>query len=146
MSKALLLCRILGDGQTPDTAYRAAIADVVDPADPTGPKPFITRAVIGSDPDTGAPLHDWCIAVADGVKHSLYRNNPDIDALPPTALLSLRLSALGQTERTQMFDRITARGINVSNFSMANSYRDLVTHLLNMHQPGFPVEDLDVES
>lgn len=145
MSKALLLCRVLGDGQSPATAYRPAINDVVDPSDPLGPQPFVTSAVIGVDPGTGQLLHDWCIAMADGVKHSLYRDNPDIDPLPPIVLLGLPLSGVAAVaERVALFSKMTARGIDVSAFDLSSSYRSLVQHLLELHQPGFAVEDLDV--
>lgn len=146
MSKEIYLCKILGDGQSPTTAYRVALTDVHDPADPNGPHPFRIQSVIGNDPNTGAPLYPWALCIAESNRHSLTRNNADIDAMPQPALRAVALSSISLSVRAQMFSAIVGRGLDLSNFNLASSYDELLAHMIQLHQPNFPIEDFDVPS
>jgi hypothetical protein len=70
------LCDIIGDGQTTETAFRPAVADL-----------GVTMAqVIPTDPVTGRPLFDWCLVLVQTDNHARVAALKGVDPLPDVSL------------------------------------------------------------
>jgi hypothetical protein len=80
MSFVQYKCAIIGDGLTPETAFRPAIADVIDPV-LSSVKAFPAWSVVGDVPtdQKGVPTSLTCIVeVQDDTNALLVVNNPNI--------------------------------------------------------------------
>lgn len=141
MSKAYYVCKIIGDGQSPETAFRPAIQDVIDPK--THLKAFNTSHVIAINPATGQPVKPWCLVIAAGPDHSLVRNHPDIDAMPDYGL-DVKISSMHTPTKNGMTAKLNARGIDTSALGNADGYRDLIRGLGRQHDAAFDEKAFDV--
>lgn len=139
--KRYYVCKIIGDGQSIATAYRPAINDIVDPA--TGLKAFITSAIIQTDAN-GQPVLPWCLVIASGQRHALAAAHPDIDPLPDYPL-DVKVSAMNTLTRNRALQKMQARGIDVSDLSQADGFRDMIRSLGRKHEPTFSEDDFDVQ-
>lgn len=139
MAKRYYIARVVQD---PTGAYGSAVANVVDPG--TGMLAFATTSKIATDPNTGLPLHDWCLTIAAGPNHGVVAGNPDIDALPAYPL-DARVSAMHTPTRNAMAARMQARGIDPAFIGLADGFRDVLDHLGRIHDPAFTVDDFDAQ-
>lgn len=141
--KSYFVCKIIGDGLSPETAFRPAIQDVLDPA--TGFRAFNTSSVIAID-EFGQPVLEWCLVIASGKDHSLVEGNDDIDALPLNAeLASIKVSSLDTVSKVDMAQKLQSRGIDTSFISNADGIRSIVETLGKLHEPSFNFKAFDVE-
>ncbi|MCC6530922.1 MAG: hypothetical protein IT531_00095 [Burkholderiales bacterium] len=138
--KRYAICKIIGDGQEPETAYRPAIHDIIDPR--SGLRAFAYVTAIASNPD-GTPVHDWCIVLASGKNFALAAGNPDIDLLPDYPL-DVKVSAMATPTKTAAFGRLMARSIDVSDLSSADGYRDLIRALGRKQDAAFHEDAFDI--
>lgn len=79
MATAQYQCKIIGDGKSPETAFRPAIEDVLVPV--LGTKAFPTWRIVGEIPvdKNGFPtITQVVIEVADDTRAALVAGNPDI--------------------------------------------------------------------
>jgi hypothetical protein len=144
MAKRYYTCKIIGDGQSPETAWRPAIQDIVD-AGRGGIRAFDFTAVMPpSDPQTGAPTRDWCLVIASGPDHRLAEGNPDVDPLVSASLDVVRLSALKTADKVLMTQRLQARGVDTARFANADAVRDMIDAIGQELQPGFDALKFDV--
>lgn len=138
--KRYYVCKVIGDGLEPETAFRPAIADIVDPK--TGQPAFSYSVVIGNDA-AGRPTKDWCLVLAAGKDHRLVAGSPDIDALPDYPL-DAKMSAMHAPTRSAAVAKLQARGIDTSRFANADGYRELVRALGQDQDPSFHEDKFDV--
>lgn len=137
MATRLAVCKILTGGPL---ATRSALLDVLDPD--TGMQAFESRSVIAVDPETGQPVREWCLTVARGTRWGLLDGNPDIDLLPDYPR-DAKLSAMHTATRSQMAQRLRARGISTAVFSVADGFRDVIHELGVTHEPAFSVDEFE---
>jgi hypothetical protein len=138
--KRYAVCKVIGDGQAPETAFRAAIEDVIDPT--TGAKAFSTSTVLASNPD-GTPKYPWCLVVATGRRFDLAQTNPDIDLMPDLPL-DVKISAMQTATKAAMTSKMQARGIDTSLVGNSDGYRDVIRALGQLHAPSFNENAFDV--
>lgn len=138
--KRYYVCKIIGDGIEPETAFRPAIHDIIDPS--TGMRAFDYSAAIVTD-ENGQPVSDWCLVIAAGRDHKLAANNPDIDQLPDYPL-DAKIAAMHTPAKNQAMARLQSRGINTGKFANADGYRDLIRGLGKEHDANFSEDSFDV--
>lgn len=139
--KKYYICKIIGDGLTPETSFRPAIEDVLDPV--TGMRAFSTANVIATDPVTGVPIKPWALVIATGQKHGLVANHPDIDPLPDYPF-DAKLSAMHVPTKNQMVVKMQIRGIDTSFVGNADGYRDVIRSIGRLHVLDFDENNFDV--
>lgn len=138
--KRYYVCKIIGDGIEPETAFRPAIHDIIDPQ--SGLRAFDYSAAIATDAQ-GQPVSNWCLVIAAGRDHRLVANHPDIDALPEYPL-DAKISAMHTPTKNQAMAKLQARGINVAKFANADGYRDLIRSIGREHDENFHEDKFDV--
>jgi len=138
--KRYYVCDIIGDGQSPETAYRPAIADIVDPQ--THLRAFEISVESKVNPD-GTPALPWCLVIAAGQNHALADGVQGIDGLPDYPL-DVRLSAMHTPTKLAAFARLSARGVDTTSLSNADGYRDVVRTLGRLHNSIFDEDAFDV--
>ena len=82
MATADYLCQIIGDGKTPETAFRPALADVLQPVlgTPAFPSWNVIEEVVTDA--SGKPISPTCkIRVADNTHAALLISNPLISPI-----------------------------------------------------------------
>ena len=104
--KRYYLAPVIGDGKTPDTAYRAKL--------PSGIKGH--AALIATDPATGVPLHPWCLVLvaAEPAVHAAIAADPQTDPLPGIGWAERPVDVLNQTALGNLAARLQARGLTAS--------------------------------
>ena len=138
--KRYYVCKIIGDGLSPDSAFRPAISDIIDPK--TGTLAFVHSAVMPPIVN-GAPEVPWCLVIAGGQDHKLAESHQDITKIPDFSL-DIRLSAMQTATKMSMFNALTDRGIDVSDISNAEAMRDLIRSLGRKIDPDFSENRFDV--
>lgn len=139
--KRYCICKIIGDGQNTETAFRPAIVDVVDPI--TGFQAFNVSSVIATDPQTGHPIESWCLVIAAGDNFKLVADNVDVDLLPEVDL-DVKVSAIHTPTKLEMGTKLQARGIDTSFVGNADGYRDVIKHLGKLQSPDFDEKSFDI--
>lgn len=132
------VCKVIGDGLSPETAFRPAIDDVIDPV--TGFRAFNTSVTLAVDPKTGQPLNDWCLVHAAG-NFKLVADNADIDLLPDVAL-DVKVSEM--PTKLEMGSKLQAREIDTAFISNADGFRDVIRDLGKLHDANFDEKNFDV--
>lgn len=143
MSKRYAVCKIVGDGQSADTAFRVALKDVVIPGE--GIPAFNVVQFINLDPQTGQPVTPWGFCVArpiPGGNWNLARGNPDIDLLPEYPL-DAAVEAMHLPTRQGMAVALVARNIATDFIGAADGFRDVVNHLGRTQEPAFEADDVE---
>jgi hypothetical protein len=139
--KRYYICDIIGDGIEPETAFRAAIADILKPG--TQDKAFNITTIISTDPVTGHPLLPWCLVIASGQDHSLAIGKPKIDDLPDFPL-DAKIGALQTATKNRMKANINARGLDASFVDNADGFRDVIREIGRKHFHDFNENAFDV--
>jgi hypothetical protein len=139
--KRYYICKIIGDGQEPETAFRPAIQDVIDQK--TGAPAFSIASVIATDPTTGLPVFPWALVIASGTKHGLVQNHPDIDPLPDYPF-DAKVSAMHAPTKNGMVGKMQARGINTAFIGVTDGYREIIRTLGRQHFSDFDENNFDV--
>lgn len=139
--KRYYICKVIGDGLTPESSLRSPIENVIDPI--TGAKAFGSVSVIATDPITGQPVHPWTLTVAVGQKHGLLSNHPDVDPLPDYPF-DAKLSAMHLPTKTQMIEKMQLRGIDTGFITNADGFRDVIRTLGRRHVADFDENNFDV--
>lgn len=79
MAAAVYTCAIIGDGKSPDTAFRPAINDIKTAAGQPAFPQWHLSSECPVDPVTGAPtVATINVTVADNSNAALVQNNPQI--------------------------------------------------------------------
>lgn len=138
--KRYAVCKIIGDGLTPETAYRPAVADILDPQ--TGMRAFNVAQVMASNPD-GTPKRPWALVVIAGPRMDLIANNQDVDLLPDVPL-DLKIGSMQSVTKLKMAQALTARGIDMSGLGNIDGVRDLVRMIGQLHEQTFNEAGFDV--
>ena len=133
MALRLYISPISGDGQSPETAYRAQIRD-----EPGVPQ---CATLIPSD-GAGLPRFSWCLCVvdADPATH-------DTLALTYTRFPVFPLSALigdiPAVQRQAIQARMTNLGISTAGLALTDPLRKLVLRVARFLEPTVPDGDYD---
>lgn len=133
MSKRYYLCTIIGDGSE-EEPFRPAVASL-DVSWVSLDKP---------NPEGGPPLLPWALVLVATANHAACQAISGVDALPDFPL-DARMSAMSAAARTDMLDALAARGISTAALSLSDGYRELINSIGNLLQPGFSVENFDVQ-
>lgn len=128
METRYYLSRIIGDGKTIATAFRPAIADIVDAK---GNSAFST--MITAETDKGIPVRDWALVIAEGEDHTLADGHPDIDPLPVVAL-DAKVAQIDPAVKQDMDAKLAKWGIAVG---VKDSYADVITTVGKLQDPEF---------
>lgn len=143
--KRYAVCKIIGDGLTPETAFRPAISDVTDPQ--TGFAAYNITSIIGNypagHPQAGQPTHDWCLVLASGDDFKLVEGNADIDLLPEVDL-DVKVSAMHVPTKVEMGEKLVARGIDTSFVGNADGFREVIRQLGELQDATFDEKKFDV--
>lgn len=146
--KRYAVCKIYGDGDdvpveqwSPTKGpFRAAINDIVD----GGLRAYaFSTELPPADPQTGAPMGDWCLVIASGKDFALVANHSDIDLMPDFPL-SGKLNAISVAQRSAALNRLSARGISVADLSLADGYGEMIRLLGQKLRPNFHELDFDI--
>lgn len=145
--KRYAVCKIYGNGDdppqpwTPTTGpFRPAIYDIKD----NGLQAFsVSVEMPPADPQTGIPQGDWCLVVATGKDFRAADQHADIDLLPDFPL-SGKLAAVGVVARNRAMNKLTSRGINVSQLSLADGYGEMIRALGQKLRADFHEHSFDV--
>lgn len=129
------ICDIVGDGRTPETAYRPALQDVVGARD----RAFDFTCEIASD-ERGRPVHPWCVVIAEG-DAALVRDVPGVVTLPDRTL-DTRLVDTG--EAAALRAKFAEMGVTVEASKDTDTLRALVEDLGRQHDATFTIERLKV--
>lgn len=130
--KRYYVCDIIGDGSF-ENPYRAAVADGTVNAAVTMPN---------SDPNTGAPLGNWCLCMVATGNHARLNGRAGIDAMPDFPLDG-KVSAIQTATRNAVSARLSARGIP-DVFSNSDGYREVIRKLGQQLQPDFSENNFDI--
>lgn len=131
------ICRIIGDGLTPDTPYRAKVADTAIP--------YV--AVIKSEdagPRRGHPRFPWALILVSGTaaELSIFDNDPDVHIIPLD--LNQPLGSLTKARQTRLRTVLTTNGLDPDKVTAQTTVRDLVDYLGKLHHPTFSLAALSV--
>lgn len=138
--KRYAICTVIGDGLTPETAFRPAIQDITDPQ--TGNAAYSIASVIATAPN-GQPALPWCLCVIAGRRMDLAQAHADIDLLPDVPL-DIKVQAIQAGTKAAMKARMQARGIDTATVDNADGFRDVVRALGQLHAPDFNENAFDV--
>lgn len=133
MAKRYYLCDIVGDGQSPDTAFRPAVADLGVPW-------------VGSIPtdEAGRPLHTWCLVMVAASDHKAVRALPGVDPLPDFPLDG-KVAGINQATKALMKAAVNRRGLNADALVDAkDGYREVIRGLGRALDPAFSEDNFDV--
>jgi hypothetical protein len=114
------LSPIIGDGLTPDSGFRPALAD----------KPMTAGVWIIPTDANGKPIYDWCLCYVEA-KASEQVNiaaSPGIESLPDTGgigALDLKTSAVANAVKTKVQNLLTAKGVNIT-LDGQSTFRDVI--------------------
>lgn len=129
------LCDVIGDGQTPETAYRPALQDVVGARG----RAFEFTCEIALD-ERGQPVRPWCVVVAEG-DAALVRDVPGVVPLPDRTL-DTRLVDTGQAAAIRA--KLAEKGVAVTAAKDGDTLRALLEDLGRQHDAAFTIERLKV--
>lgn len=124
------VCKIIGDGLTSETAYRAKVAD----------SGISYAAVIKSEdagPNRGHPVFAWALVLVTGTAAQLNT----LDADPDITIIGIDIDrpfgALTQARQDRFTAALAARGIDAGQITPATTVRELVERIGRHHVPGF---------
>lgn len=130
--KRYYLSPIIGTGAWGD-AYRDVIADV----------PGVTRkALIKTDPDTGAPLVPWALVQVSTANHSRIISDKR-NAVLPDVPLDVKLTAIQSATKAAMKNDFARFGIPTALIDNADGYRDAIRGIGSLLDPNFNENDFD---
>jgi hypothetical protein len=132
MSKQYYICEIIGDGSD-FNPYRPAVAD----------SNVSWTASIPSDPTTGVPLYENCLAIVGTSNHGVLNNNSKIDALPDFPMIG-KLSAMQGKAKADMDTMLTKRGFSTANVQASDGYKDLLQAIGKQRDTAFDISIFDV--
>lgn len=138
--KRYCVCKIIGDGVTPETARRAAIDDVLDPD--TGLRAF-NFTTLPWKTTNGLPDLDWCLVIAAGKDFKLLDGNADVDVLPDYPL-DVKVGSMDTETKGEAFAKLGDRGIDVSALGNLDGYRKVIRSLGKEHNVNFNENAFDV--
>jgi hypothetical protein len=131
--KRYAVCKVIGDGATPETAYRAAAQDLAG---------ISHSALIASNAD-GTPRFSWCLVLLSAADLTQASSSADVDLFPAISLDAL-ISSLTAAQRNAISTKLQARGIDPSVFANAGTFRGAIRALGRLHHVSFNENGLDV--
>lgn len=130
--KRYYLSKIVGDGLTPNTAYRPKVA--VHGVSWTGQIP--------TDSD-GKPLKQWALVIVDATNHSALLADPGIEAFPDFPLDG-KVSAMHTPTKAAMVAMLKAAGVDTSFVQNTDGFREVVRGVGKQFSPDFDENNFDV--
>lgn len=133
MSKRYYISDIIGDGLTPETAFRAKIQD----EDLLG-----SQIIIPTNAD-GTPKFTWALCIVDAVNHAALTSVVGVDQLPEFPLDG-KLSSISQNAKNKLDFAISRVGVAV-NTNQSTGYRDVIDQVGKNLIPSFNVDNFDAQ-
>jgi hypothetical protein len=130
--KRYYICDILGDGSY-GNPYRPSVAD----------QNVAWVGAIPTNPDTGAPLFTWTLALVASDDHTKLRNKPGIAPLPDFPLDG-KVSAINAATVALMKAAVQARGIPASIVDGKDGYREVIRAIGTRLQSDFSEDKFDI--
>lgn len=133
MAKRYYLCDLIGDGQSPETAYRAVVQD------------YGVNHVAEFPPQNadGTYSRMQCLVLVNAANHLPLLNDSRIDPAPDVSL-DVKVAAVHRQTMQKFEDRAKARGYDTGVFSTADGFRDVIRGLGRQLSPNFHEENFDV--
>jgi hypothetical protein len=127
------LSDITGDGQTTETAYRPVIADL-----------GVTLAeVIPTDPNTGRPLHDWCLVLVQTDNHARVAALKGVDPLPDVSL-DTQWNSVDRSRSDAAKAALTRRRVPAPAINPGDGYRNFIRGIGRMLVEDFHEDGLGI--
>ena len=131
MSKQYYISDIIGDGLTPETAFRPAIADHVS----TFAAPLPTDV-------NGKPLKAWTLAIVASKNHAALKDINGVEQLPDFPADG-KINAINQEVLNEVNSILSGRGIsNTTNSS--DAYRSLIREIGQQLDVNFDEDNFDI--
>jgi hypothetical protein len=133
MAKRFYVSPIVGDGLTPETAYRAKLSQYG----------LAFSAIIPTN-SSGVPLFNWCLCIVNGLDHSALVADSQLDAFPEITLDST-LSVLTNQERNRLLGFLSKRGIPTAGINGNTTFREVLELLGKFLDISFTTTKFDVQ-
>lgn len=132
--KRYYLSDVIGDGFSPETAFRPALAII----------PGLNYASeMRSDPITGKPLDTFALCIVTGNKHGFVMADSRNTALPDVSL-DVKINAISVGVKNKFKADVTKVGLDSTFIDNSDGYRDAIRALGQKLNPNFNENNFDV--
>lgn len=132
--KRYYLSKIIGDGRSPETAFKPKIGLI----------PGLNYvSEIKSDPVTGSPAEQFALCLVAARNHSAILADADNRALPDVPL-DVKMNAINASTKSKFVDDLAFFGIDSAFINSADGFRDSVRYLGKRLNANFDENNFDV--
>lgn len=132
--KRYYLSKIIGDGKSPETAFKPKIGLI----------PGLNYvSEIKTDPATGVPVEQYALCMAAAKNHSAILSDTDNRALPDVPL-DVKMNAINAATKSKFVSDLAFFGIDSAFVNSSDGFRDSVRHLGKLLNTNFDENNFDV--